>query len=819
MTSLKSTLRMNGYLVFILCLGILSCSQESSPASVQQTFDKGYGQIEVGGPYAGVEFHKSRPVPSRVSFYYPVANSLDLSTDYWKRYNSQPLTITVFTASDSFSIGTEGWKYTYGPHFVEFEKRVNDYDIKISYRFGGDLPIVALAMDISGTSSSQIIEKVTVRWALSLRTSHAYRWLNDPQLEALPGNDFAVSYSDSGSANAALFISNVTKNAPSWQLDLGSKPAVEFSFDLTAKKPQAFHLDQIMGMCTKAELESMVSRVNKDWQNSIKQYEQEVNAYATGETRLKVNDEALQNTAYWSKAIQRANRHYIDGSLMPMPCPAEYNFFFTHDLLLTGLGVVKYDLEYISEGYKFLLERTKADHVLPHAYYWREGEFVTEYCNSDNWNHLWIVISAASYLKHSADKERVSELYPILERSINLMLENLGEDGLMYAKRPDWWDIGNVYGPRTYITVLTGKALKDFVYISHTLEKSTELLPTYLKIAENLEDELVKQLWSDEYKYLMNIMDDGELDSHYYTGSMLAVVYGMLDQVHSRALMETVKDTLLDKHLGVRNAMPPDFHLLGDRYHFAGNEAGEQWVYFNGGVWPQGNAWYVNALCASGQYELALSAMKDFMTIEGIAASPNGTPSFYEYRRTDPNSPRYGEIDKPTFLWAGGFYLQSLYQLLGFRENSWNQYFHVGIPESLAETEADLFIQGSLCRVETNGRGKWFEQIWVDGERSYSAVITKPARKIKLVRGKLISPYLASADAEILAVQMRDSVLTIDFQGVVGQHFNFELASPQRLSLLNAMDATTLEEIEPQYFQLEGTLKQGINRVELQFGK
>ena len=384
MTSMKSTLRMNGYLVFILCLWITSCSREPSPASIQQTFDKGYGQIEVGGPFAGVEFHKSRPVPSRVSFYYPVANSLDLSTDYWERYNSQPLTITVITADDSLNIGTDGWVYTYGPHFVEFSKKVNDFDIKLSYRFGDDLPIVAIAMDITGTSSSQIIEKVTVRWALSLRTSHAYRWINDPHLEALPGNDFAVSYSDTGSANAALFISNVTKTASSWQFDAGSKPAVEFSFDLAPKSPQAFHLDQIMGMCTKEELAGMVSRVDKNWQTSVKQYEQAVNRYATGETLLKVNDKALQNTAYWSKAIQRANRHYIDGSLMPMPCPAEYNFFFTHDLLLTGLGVVKYDLKYISEGYKFLLDHTREDNVLSHAYYWREGEFVTEYCNSDN---------------------------------------------------------------------------------------------------------------------------------------------------------------------------------------------------------------------------------------------------------------------------------------------------------------------------------------------------------------------------------------------------------------------------------------------------
>src|SRR3970040_3122563 len=45
----------------------------------------GDAQIEVGNHYIGTEFHHSFPVPQRISFYYPVANSIDLSNDYWKR--------------------------------------------------------------------------------------------------------------------------------------------------------------------------------------------------------------------------------------------------------------------------------------------------------------------------------------------------------------------------------------------------------------------------------------------------------------------------------------------------------------------------------------------------------------------------------------------------------------------------------------------------------------------------------------------------------------------------------------------------------------
>jgi len=32
----------------------------------------------------------------------------------------------------------------------------------------------------------------------------------------------------------------------------------------------------------------------------------------------------------------------------------------------------------------------------------------------------------------------------------------------------------------------------------------------------------------------------------------------------------------------------------------------------------------------------------------------------------------FGKIDKPSFLWAGGFYLNVLYRLFGVTENEWN---------------------------------------------------------------------------------------------------------------------------------------------------
>jgi hypothetical protein len=67
--------------VALLSIGTVFSQTPADPLSY--SFDKHYGQVEVGGRYVGAEFHESRPIPSRISFYYPVANSIDLSTDYW----------------------------------------------------------------------------------------------------------------------------------------------------------------------------------------------------------------------------------------------------------------------------------------------------------------------------------------------------------------------------------------------------------------------------------------------------------------------------------------------------------------------------------------------------------------------------------------------------------------------------------------------------------------------------------------------------------------------------------------------------------------
>jgi hypothetical protein len=144
------------FYLFYLLFGVVACQQPASEkAQLAVRFEGKQGQVEVGGNFVGAEFHKSSPLPSRISFYYPVANSIDLSSDYWKRYESKPFTATLTFDGQSEEIGRESFNYTYTPYYAVFEQQRQDYHILISYHFCEDLPAMAVQFRIRNRSESE----------------------------------------------------------------------------------------------------------------------------------------------------------------------------------------------------------------------------------------------------------------------------------------------------------------------------------------------------------------------------------------------------------------------------------------------------------------------------------------------------------------------------------------------------------------------------------------------------------------------------------------------------------------------------------------
>jgi hypothetical protein len=262
---------------------------------------------------------------------------------------------------------------------------------------------------------------------------------------------------------------------------------------------------------------------------------------------------------------------------------------------------------------------------------------------------------------------------------------------------------------------------------------------------------------------------------------LLGAVFNILDDTSSKRLLQTAGQQLLDKNIGIRIAMPADFHHLINLYRFNDLEMGQPYLYLNGGSWPHGTAWYILGLLQTGQIDEAYMAFKKYLTIDGIRRSPRGQPCFYEYRNTDPESQQYGEIDKPTFLWAGGWYIYTLYNLLGVREDPVNIYFCPDLPGGMEEKmEFDLMVSGSLTRIQRQGSGKYFEQIYFDDQQVPACVIYKPVHDIKLIRGKPQQPYLGKSNVRVNSVSFDQDtkILTAILNGISGQRGQVEIISP-----------------------------------------
>jgi hypothetical protein len=742
--------------------------EKNPPADnpISYSFNGRYGQVEVGGPCVGTEFHESRPLPSRISFYYPVANSIDLSTDYWKRGESQPMMVALkigarggplFLRGRSEThinvpqrwIGKEPWAYTISPHRVKFEREESNLSFSISYEFCLNEPAMVVTLRIRNDASDTIFANVCTYLRLSLRTCQTYgrkdsAWIHyNSALGAI-----TADFDDGDLDRASLFVQNVGTGPWSFAymtdtvlsrwfpplhyvtdfvtvLPLPERkvvPAASFEYGMTLKPGDSLSIIQVVGSCRRNEVAEKMRRLSTSWQKEVEAYNDFVHLKSEQESQFSTGDEWLDRSSAWARGILATNAHYLDGHVVPMPCPAEYNFFFTHDLLLTNLGAVNFDLIRVKRDLLYVASLSK-DRIIPHTYYWRDDGFRTEYCTPDNWNHLWFILVTGSYLRHSMDDSTSRIILPLVRKSMEEILKQKKQDNLMYGFRPDWWDIGHVEGPRAYLTILTVRALREYLFINSALGQFSSSLIQYEHLADSMQAALGGQLWNGKLKYLMD-RNGGTADPHYYMGSLLAPVFGLLDEKKAGELVLTAGRELVDERIGVRAAMPPDFHTKESIafYKFAGDEAGQPYYYINGGVWPHNNAWYALALRSVGKVDEAAEFVKRTMTLDGIANSPMGIPAMYEYRFSDPASAEFGKIDKPSFLWAGGFYLYTLYHLFGVEENEWNVSIAGPLP-SATPSATYSFAFGESKLVNVHGKGNRLRTALVDDKELPSLVL------------------------------------------------------------------------------------------------
>lgn len=791
---------------------ISQATEPPPPLPLEVRFGGRPAQIEVGGAFVGVEMHGSSPLLQRISFYYPVANSADLSTDYWQRDRTRVMSLGLRVGDGPKEwIGLEPWGVHLTPYAVTLEQDDEERRVAVSYRFCQDKPGMVARIEITNNSAQLQAFELYSHLELSLRTSHTYALQDQASTEFDDvGSTIYVHFENPATGNVQLFVANAGEEPVGFATDgaiigLGgidgnwwlskaddlpgggnaqhtpSRPVAAFLYRRDLDPGETMTIVQLIGSCRSGEGHGIVAYLLAHHEEEVARYEESVRGQVDAGT-LEAGDRGLDHSARWAKAILAANTHYLDGEIVPMPCPAEYNFFFTHDLLLTDLAAVQFDVVRVKRDLLYLA--ALGDGALPHAYYWKDDRFAIEYAETDNWNHFWFVLLAASYLRHSGDADTVETLYPLLRGSLGAALTNRRRDYLMWAHNLDWWDIGNSFGPRAYMTSLAIRALREFTYIATALGKEDAPLLRFEETAAKMQSQLADQLWDDDRNYLLNYYRDGSLDPHLYIGSLLAAHFGLVEPDKLAALVQTARSTLLDEELGVYNAFPMDFHQLAEFLRFSGNEAGDPFIYMNGGIWPHGNAWYALALVAAGEQAEARRFVRRVMTVEGIMEGPGGQPAMYETRNGNRHDPAvYGKVDKPQFLWAAGWYLYVLYHLLGVRESEWNVTFEPPVLDGRRTARFSLVLGGRSALVTVAGSGRHLRNIRYGGSVLPSAVVPTQVGavgEIEILVGTPEAPYLAATNSIVLASRWNEEerALSVELDAFPGHENETAFVSP-----------------------------------------
>lgn len=758
-------------------------------STIAVAFDGGFGSIEVGGPYAGFESHHSRPLPSRISFFAPVANSMDLSSDYWRRDESQIffLGLQIDDAPRKL-IGWEPWPYLLSPAAIQFFKQIDETHFTVAYSFFETGPGLAARLVAVNNDSRPHMYRLYTHWETTLRTCQSYKLKDHARtwFDASTQTIFA-DFDDSETANATVQVGNGATPPRLWSANsaalwrdgqlkwiIGSdttcwrevstnggalRPAAAFLYEKTLVPGDSLVVIHFLASTTKSEATPLAKHLAANWREEAAAYEKHVVTAAQGTPAFRTGNADLDHSVQWAKALLAANRHFLASEIVPMPCPAQYNFYFTHDALMTDLAATNFDASRVRADLLYLANKVNAENIIPHAYYWKDDGFKTEFAGQDNWNHFWFILVAASYLRHTGDLALLQRLEPVLEKSLTFTLSHVGADGLLWAGYPDWWDIGKAPGPRAYMTALAIRALQEFVFIGSKLQYAPEKLQEYASQAQSLRMVLAQKLWDERLGYLINFNNGTTKDEHVYAGSLLAVVFDELVAEEQRRLVDTAGRRIFDPQLGVRTVDPADFHLLEKEFQLVNHEQGKnKGEYINGGVWPHCTAWYALALQQVGENDAALGVVLNNMTVAGIMRSPQGQPAMYEYRYGDPASAEFGRIDKPSFLWAGGWYLFTLYRLLGAAENPWNLHLRTDLPSATPMPQFEWLINGKISKVVYSGRGRYAASITHDGS-SFPSLIMPDQRtpsEIQITRGAIVKPYLENLTAALVDAQWQD---------------------------------------------------------------
>ena len=279
------------------------------------------------------------------------------------------------------------FSYELTPYSVHFSRKDSEKTVRVSYEFCKNKS--AMVLKIHLTNNSQKLENFEFYTQLvtSIKTSHTYA-LQDSARTSYEQSTVYVHHPGKDTADTVIYVSNAgtlpqsfTTNAATlknwWQEQdyqlpgetirdrKGGASIAAFIYQKSLLPQETLTIVQIIGAAKWGEQKETVAYLQKHFQTEINLLQAELLARIAKQATIVSGDSDLDHTAKWAKLMIASLDHYLDDNFVPMPCPAQYNFFFTHDVLVTDLAMVNFDLPRVKRDLEFIAGHASKQGIIP----------------------------------------------------------------------------------------------------------------------------------------------------------------------------------------------------------------------------------------------------------------------------------------------------------------------------------------------------------------------------------------------------------------------------------------------------------------------
>lgn len=349
--------------------------------------------------------------------------------------------------------------------------------------------------------------------------------------------------------------------------------------------------------------------------------------------------------------------HNLHGPFDNLPRTAGWGYPepYTRDWMIASLGILTTRNDELTAGLRRLLEALAANQT-PHGHIPSLAHDPTDTGASDT-TPLFLI---ALYLYRSVTRE-VGFLEEEAQRALGWLQYQSPDDSVLVAQQPtsDWRDEQWVWGYGLYVNTLIYACLK--LYGDEDRAKALSRLINHKGVRQTQGSKHVHEglgLAGKPYYafwvYKQHISERFDL-----LGNSLAILFGLASPVQSKEIIGWVETACLD--LRNRGDLACDlapcffpFIRPGEvdwlpRYEQY-NQPGE---YHNGGIWPFVSSFYVSALVAAGEYDLAQQKFAVLSELVKISLNTRLEFGFNEWFRAQDCQPRGQDWQS----WSAAMYL------------------------------------------------------------------------------------------------------------------------------------------------------------------